>query len=99
MCVWGWCVCGELKGAHHHQILIFCIQKDLMKHCDTQIITRRTICGTPSLCYDALQSDLKGSALICHKFWFCAYDLTHCVGRTRKKYCVDRPLVPPTWPM
>jgi hypothetical protein len=78
---------------------LFYIQKDLMKHCDTQIITRRTICGTPNLCYDGLQSDLKGSALICHKFWFCAYDLTHCVGRTRKKYCVDRPLVPPTWPM
>ncbi len=29
----------------------------------------------------------------------CADDLTHCVGGTRRKYCVDRPLVPSMWPM
>jgi hypothetical protein len=77
---------------------LFCIQKYLMKHCDTRIITRRTICGIPNPCYDGLQSNLKGSALICHKFWFCVNDLT-CAGRIERKYCVDRPLVPSTWLM
>jgi len=40
---------------------------------------------------------LKGSTLIRHNFWFCANDLIHCVGRTRRKYYVDSPLVPSTW--
>jgi hypothetical protein len=72
----------------------FTIQKDLMKHCNAQIITIR---GIPNPCYNGLWFDLKGFALICHKFWFCANDLTHYVGRTGKKYYVNRPLVPSTW--
>ncbi len=57
----------------------------------------KKIHGIPSPCYDGLWYDLKGSAPIRHKFWFCADDLTHCVGRTIRKYYVDRPLVPSTW--
>ncbi len=75
----------------------FTIQKDFMKHCNAQIITRRTIRGIPNPCYNGLSFDLKGFAPIYHKFWFCANDLTHYLGRTRKKYCVNRPLVPSTW--
>jgi hypothetical protein len=29
----------------------------------------------------------------------CANDLTRCVGGIGRKYCVNRPLVPSTWPM
>ncbi len=96
------CVCGDGVYVENWKVptivkySLFYIQKDSMKHCETQIITRRTTCGIPSPCYDGLQSTLKGLALICHKFWFCANDLTHCVGRTRRKYCVNRPLVPST---
>ncbi len=67
-----------------------------MKHCDTKIIARKIVCGILSPCYDGLWFDLKGSAPIYHKFWFCVDDLIRCVGGTRKKYCVDRPFVPST---
>jgi hypothetical protein len=70
-----------------------------MKHCDARIIAKKTICGIFNPCYDGLWFDLKRFASICHKFWFCANDLIHCVGGTGRKYCVDRPLVPSTWPM
>jgi hypothetical protein len=73
------------------------IPRDLMKHCDTKIIAKRTIRGIPNPCYDCLWSDLKGSTLIHHKFWFCVDDLTYFVGRTKRKYCVDTPLVTSTW--
>ncbi len=55
--------------------------------------------GIPSLGYDGLWCDLKGSALICHKSWFCVDDLTCCVRGIGRKYCFDRPLVPSTWLM
>jgi hypothetical protein len=70
-----------------------------MKHCDARIIVRRIIRGIPNPCYDGLWFNLKGSTPIRYKFWFCANDLTRCVGGTRRKYCVDRPLLPSTWPM
>ncbi len=68
-----------------------------MKHCDTKITVRKPVHGIPSPCYDGLWSDLKGSAPIYHKFWFCVDDLICYVGGTGKKYCVDRPLVPLMW--
>jgi hypothetical protein len=68
-----------------------------MKHCNAQIITRRTICGIPNPCYYGLWFDFKRFAPICHKVWFCANDLIHYVGGTGKKYCVNKPLVPSTW--
>ncbi len=70
-----------------------------MKHCDVKIIAKRIVCGILNPCYNDLWFDLKRFALICHKFWFCVDDLIHCVGGTRKKYCLDRPLVPSMWPM
>jgi hypothetical protein len=68
-----------------------------MKYCDAKIIARRTIHGIPNPCYNGLWYDLKGFLPIHHKFWFCVDDLTRCVGGTRRKYCVDRPLVPSMW--
>ncbi len=70
-----------------------------MKHFDAQIIIRRTIWSILNPCYDSLRFNLKGPALSCQKYKFCATDFTHCVGRTWRKYCVDRPFVPSTWPM
>ncbi len=70
---------------------------DLMKHCNAWVITRRTICGIFSPCYDGLWFDSKGFTPICHKFWFCANDLTHHVGGIGRKFCVDKPCVPSTW--
>jgi hypothetical protein len=70
-----------------------------MKHCDAIIIAKRTVYGIPSPYYDGLWSNLKRSIPIHHKFWFCVNDLTHYVGRTRRKYHVNRPLLPSTWPM
>jgi hypothetical protein len=75
------------------------IQRNLMKHCNAVIITKITNCGIPSPCYNGLWFNLKRSTPICHKFWFCANVLTHCVGRTRRKYHVNKPFVPSTWPM
>jgi hypothetical protein len=72
------------------------IQRDFMKHCDAGIIARKTIHGIPSPFYDGLWFDLKGSAPIHHKFWFCVDDLI-CVGGTGRKYYVNRPLVPSMW--
>jgi hypothetical protein len=70
-----------------------------MKHCDAIIIAKKTICATPNPCYNGLWFDLKGFAPICHMFWFFEDDLIHCVGGIGRKYFVDRPLVPSTWPM
>ncbi len=77
----------------------FVIQRDSMKHCDVRIIIRKIIHGIPNPCYDGLWCDLKGSTPICHKFWFSVDDLIRYVGRTGRNYCVDRPLVPSTWPV
>ncbi len=77
----------------------FVIIKDSMKHCDAIIIAKKIVHGIPSPYYDGLWSDLKGFALIRHKFWFCVNNLTRCVGGTRRKYCVNRPLVPSMWPV
>jgi hypothetical protein len=56
-----------------------------MKHCDARIIVRIIVCGIPNPWYNGLWFDLKGFALIRFKFWFCANDLTCCVGGTKKK--------------
>jgi hypothetical protein len=70
-----------------------------MKHCDTIIIARKIVRGIYSPSYDGLWSDLKGSAPIRHKLWVCVNDLTHYVGGIGRKYCIDRPFVPSTWPV
>jgi hypothetical protein len=70
-----------------------------MKHCDARIIAKKTIHGILNPCYNGLWFDLKGSASIRHKFWFCANDLTCCVGGIGRKYYVDKPLVPSMWSM
>jgi hypothetical protein len=80
-------------------IRCFTIQRNLMKHYNAIIITKIAICGIPSPCYNGLWFNLKRFTPICHKFWFCANVLTHCVGRTGRKYHVDRPFVPSMWPM
>jgi hypothetical protein len=67
--------------------------------CDARIIAKKTIHGILNPCYNGLWFDLKGSASIRHKFWFCANDLTCCVGGIGRKYYVDRPLVPSMWSM
>jgi hypothetical protein len=81
----------------------FAIQRGLMKHFDAIIIAKKTIAkkihAIPSPCYDGLWFHLQGSTPICHKFWFCEDDLIHYVGGIGRKYSVDRPLVPSTWPM
>jgi hypothetical protein len=77
----------------------FAIQRDLMKHCDIKIVAKKTVHDIFGPCYNGFWFDLKGSAPIRHKFWFCADDLTHYIGRTRRKYCVNRPLVLSTWPV
>jgi hypothetical protein len=68
-----------------------------MKHCDTKIITKKIVFGIPNPCYDGLWFDLKGFAPIHHKFWFCANDLTPCVGGTGRTYYIDRTFVPSMW--
>ncbi len=73
--------------------------KKLNEKLDAIIIARKIVRGIPSPGYDGLWCDLKRSALIRHKSWFCVDDLTCCVKGTRRKYCFDRPLVPSTWPM
>jgi hypothetical protein len=77
----------------------FVIQRDSMKHYDTQIITIKKIRGIPNPCYDGLWFDLKTSAPIYYKLWFCADDLIHCVGGTKRIYCVNGPFVPSTCTM
>ncbi len=72
--------CPPLSNTH-----CFAIQINSMKHYDTKIIARRIVRGILSPCYDGLWSYLKSFAPICHKFWFCVDDLTHCIGRIRKK--------------
>ncbi len=61
----------------------FAIQRDSMKHCNTIIITIKTVHGILGPCYNGLWFDLKGSTPIRHKFWFCANDWNHYVGGTR----------------
>jgi hypothetical protein len=83
--------CPPLSNIHYSTI-----QKSSMKHCDAKIIAKRTVHGIPSPCYDGLWSNLKRFALICHKCWFYANDLTRCNGGIGRKYYVNRPLVPPS---
>jgi hypothetical protein len=68
-----------------------------MKQCGTKIITRKIVCDIPSPSYNGLCFDLKGFTLIHHKFLFWVDDLIHCVRGIRRKYCVNKPLVPSTW--
>jgi hypothetical protein len=41
----------------------------------------------------------KGASIEPNKFCFCHDDLNKCVGRTSKKYALDKPTLPSLWPM
>ncbi len=41
----------------------------------------------------------QGVSIELHKFWFCHDDLMHCVGRTSRKYALNRPTLPSLWPV
>ncbi len=66
------------------------LQKDIKHYYKAIIIHKQTNCGILDLCYVGYCSTTQGLSMELHNFWFCHDDLMHCVGRTRKKYVLDR---------
>jgi hypothetical protein len=61
------------------------------------IISKQTNYGILTLCYVGYWFATQGVLIELHKFWFCHDDLMHYVGRTNRKYALNRPTLPSLW--
>jgi hypothetical protein len=89
---------GELNIVPQSQIIIVQrFKKDIKHYYKAIIISKQTNHGIPTLCYVGYWSAAKGVSIEPHKFWFCHDDLLRCVGRTSKKYALNRLALPSLW--
>jgi hypothetical protein len=72
-----------------------------------QAITR-TMCNakvgigkhdTPAPTYKGLRKEFRSPNNIEYEFWFCPDDIKRCMNGSKKKYVLDWPIVPNTWPV
>jgi hypothetical protein len=54
---------------------------------------------TPARTYKGLKKEFCSTNNVEYEFWFCPDNIKHCVSGTKKKYVLDWPTVPNTWPM
>jgi hypothetical protein len=55
--------------------------------------------GTPTPTYKGLMKEFCSPNNVKYKFWFCPDDIKRCVSGNKKKYALDWPIVPNTWPV
>jgi len=79
------------------QYAMLCNAQNTKNFCEAKIISKISIYGIPTACYDGLWCNAKRSPIVCHKFWFCIDDLIRCVGFHSRKYVVDRPIIQSIW--
>jgi hypothetical protein len=64
-----------------------------------RIITKLTSIGVLAATYSRLWFQFPSAPLKLYKFWFYADDMNRCVGGTKHKYALDRPIVLEIWPI
>ena len=55
--------------------------------------------GTPAPTYKGLRKEFRSPNNVEYEFWFCPDDIKRCVSGSKKKYVLDWPVVPNTWPV
>ena len=55
--------------------------------------------GTPAPTYKGLRKEFRSPNNVEYEFWFCHNDIKRCVSGSNKKYVLDWPIVPNTWPV
>jgi hypothetical protein len=55
--------------------------------------------GTPAPTYKGLKKEYRSTNNVEYEFWFCPDDIKRCVNGSKKKYVLDWPVVPHTWPV
>jgi hypothetical protein len=54
---------------------------------------------TLSPTYKGLRNEFRFPNNVEYEFWFCPDDIKRCVSGSKKKYVLDWPIVPNTWPV
>ena len=65
--------------------------------CNINVGTRNH--GTPAPTYKGLMKEFFSITNVEYAFWFCPDDIKRCVSGNMKKYVLDWPIVPNTWPV
>ena len=55
--------------------------------------------GTPASTLKGLKKEFCSTINVEYEIWFCPDDIKRCVSCTKKKYVLDWPTVPNTWPV
>ena len=55
--------------------------------------------GTSAPTYKGLKKEFRSTNNVEYEFWFCPDDIKRCVNGTKKKYVLDWPTMPNTWPV
>jgi hypothetical protein len=65
----------------------------------TRIITKLTPIGVLAPTYSRLWFQFPNAPLKLYKFWLYADDMNQCIGSTKCKYALDRPIILEIWPI
>ena len=65
--------------------------------CNAKVRSRKH--GTPAPTYKGLKNEFRSTNNVAYEFWFCPHDIKRCVSDTKKKYVLDWPIEPNTWPV
>ena len=65
--------------------------------CNAKVGSNKHDTSAPT--YKGLKKEFRFTNNVEYEFWFCPDDIKHCVSGTKKKYVLDWPIVPNTWPM
>ena len=88
---------GTLHDCHPTQPRCWTLQTITGTMCNAKVGIGKY--GTPAPIYKRLKKEFRSPNNVEYKFWFCLDDINRCVSGSKKKYVLDWPIVPNTWPM
>jgi hypothetical protein len=65
--------------------------------CNAKVGTRKHDTSAPT--YKGFKKKFRSPNNVEYEFWFCPDDIKCCVSGSKKKYVLDWPIVPNTWPV
>jgi hypothetical protein len=65
--------------------------------CNAKVGSSKHDTTTPT--YKGLKKEFHSTNNVEYEFWFCPDDIKRCVSGTKKKYVLDWPTMPNTWPV
>ena len=95
----------DCSSSHWH---IARLRANSAKRCWAMQANTRTMCnakvrttkhGTLAPTYKGLRKEFRSPNNVEYEFWFCHDDIKRCVSGSKKKFVLDWPIVPNTWPV